>query len=125
MHPKGPGKGTAPPEPRVSSTYTGTASTERTRIPKEKEKATYQKEKDKHKGKNSSAPAVEAAAPAVSICEGKGALTCEPALIALAATGDDDNIPRADIRSRLMDTGCKHDLATRATIPESLIWYDY
>ena len=28
-----------------------------------------------------------------------------------------DEFPRADIRSWLMDTGCKHDLTTRDAIP--------
>ena len=60
-------------------------------------KATHRKVTAKGKGK--SAPAVEAAAAAVSICDGKGALARETAGIALPASDEIDEFPRADIRS--------------------------
>ena len=37
--------------------------------------------------------------------------------VALPAPGGANGFPRADIRSWLMDTGCKHDLTTRDAIP--------
>ena len=40
--------------------------------------------------------------------------------IALPASDEIEEFPRSDIRSRLMDTGCKHDLTTRDAIPHLL-----
>ena len=37
--------------------------------------------------------------------------------VALPASGGTDELPRADIRSWLVDTRCKHDLTTRDAIP--------
>ncbi len=75
------------------------------------------KGKQTKKGKSKSVPAVDIAAAAVSICEGRGALTADTAGIALPASDETDDYPKSDIRSWLMDTGCKHDLTTRDAIP--------
>ena len=56
-------------------------------------------------------------APVASICEGKGTLDPQTVGVALPASGGHHDLPRADIRSWLMDTGCKHDLTTRDSIP--------
>ncbi len=74
-------------------------------------------EKQPGKGKSKPVPAVDTATAAVSICEGRGALTAETAGIAMPASDETDEIPKSDIRSWLMDTGCKHDLTTRGAIP--------
>ena len=56
---------------------------------------------------------MDSAVAAISICEGNGDRTG----VALAASDETDDFPKNNIRSWLMDTGCKHDLTTRDAIP--------
>ena len=67
------------------------------------------------KGKSDKKPA--AAAPAASILKAHVPLAA-PGSVALAASYDHG--PAVDCRSWLLDTGCKYDLTTRASVPPHL-----
>ena len=109
-----------PPKPSVNSFSTEAASTVKSvKIYTETLEKGNQATKEKGKGKgtkgskDSSAPAVEPAVAAISTGEGLG----DRSEVALAASRQTDDFPRNNIRSWLMDTGCKHDLTTRDAIP--------
>ncbi len=56
---------------------------------------------------------MESAVAAISTGESLG----DRSEVALAASQQNGDFPRNNIRSWLMDTGCKHDLTTRDAIP--------
>ena len=73
--------------------------------------------KGKGKGKDKPPAATAAAAPAISILrKTRRSPESVPSSVALAASNYDLG-PRENYRSWLLDTGCKHDLTTRASIP--------
>ena len=72
--------------------------------------------KGKGKGKDKPPAATAAAAPAISILRKIGRSPKAVPSVALAASNYDLG-PRENYRSWLLDTGCKYDLTTRASIP--------
>ncbi len=77
--------------------------------------STGRKPKGKGKGKDKKGSPVAAAAVAILILRPSNPST-GPSGVALAASSRDLG-PRENSRSWLLDTGCKHDLTTRASIP--------